>query len=303
MGLLVLGLAAALSAPVWEGWGEWAMPVWMGCAAGVGEKVPGLGWGTMDHQGAEGTGRATLLSRVGQRQTLAISLSLVLSLSLSGPSLGRYFFEEAGGWRGARAVVCTRRCWRGGEVGGCWAARDGVEGQSLRGRLRVAAVGAGGLQVWDGLAELAGGARVAWRLGKVAGLDGIGGWQTDAGGEGLERVGSAFFDRLRFPERNGSPCWSFQAGLAEWLAVLGSVLLGRQVVLEGRAGAPEAWLLLCGSMAFSGPRPREPLHLQPGVRATEGPGCCLGHRASIGFEHRLGKPCFHCAPLSAVWAV
>ncbi len=27
VGLLVLGLAAALSAPAWEGWGEWAMPV------------------------------------------------------------------------------------------------------------------------------------------------------------------------------------------------------------------------------------------------------------------------------------
>lgn len=48
MGLLVLGLAPALSAPACDGCGEWVIPDWAIWAVGIGEKVPDLDWGTME---------------------------------------------------------------------------------------------------------------------------------------------------------------------------------------------------------------------------------------------------------------
>ncbi|KAK5625906.1 hypothetical protein RRF57_001622 [Xylaria bambusicola] len=60
VGLLVLGLAPALSAPVCDGWGEWVKPVckpW----AGTGEKVPDREW-----EEGGGTMRVVVTGSVGE---------------------------------------------------------------------------------------------------------------------------------------------------------------------------------------------------------------------------------------------
>lgn len=71
VGLLVLGLAAALKMPPCDGWGEWPKPpVWIGWLDGAGVKVPDLDcdW---DEGGGGGTMRvATVAWGEGEEETL-----------------------------------------------------------------------------------------------------------------------------------------------------------------------------------------------------------------------------------------